>query len=100
MMGKVLVAGAAAAGYVLGSRAGRARYEQIVSTARKVRRDPRVKEATHVARGVAQDAAIQAEKKLAEAVDVAREKAPEVQEKLADAAKKTLGHGDGSGAHG
>lgn len=100
MMGKILVVGAAAAGYVLGSRAGRARYEQIVSTSRKVWRDPRVQEATYAARGVAQDAAVQAEKKLAEALDVARDKAPEVQEKLAEAAKKTIRHEDGSGARG
>ncbi len=34
-----------AAGYVLGSRAGRERYEQISSAARKVAGDPRVQSA-------------------------------------------------------
>ncbi len=100
MMGKIMLVAAAAAGYVLGSRAGRARYEQIVSTSRKVWRDPRVREATSAARGLAQDAAIQAEKKIAEAVDVARDKAPEIQERLADTAKRTIRHEDGSGARG
>ncbi len=33
-----------AAGYVLGSRAGRERYEQIMRTARKVRDNPTVQE--------------------------------------------------------
>jgi hypothetical protein len=57
-----------AAGYVLGARAGRERYEQIRRLATRVKDDPRVQEA-------AQSAA-----------DKAREQAPIVGHKLADAA--------------
>ena len=46
----VFVAGVAV-GYVLGSRAGRQRYEQIVSAARKVRDNPTVRSMA----GVVQD---------------------------------------------
>lgn len=42
-----LVAGAV--GYVLGTKAGRARYEQIRRTAQRVKADPRVREAAHQA---------------------------------------------------
>jgi hypothetical protein len=43
-MRKLMLLAAFAAGYVLGARAGRARYEQIKSAATKVRNDPRVQE--------------------------------------------------------
>ena len=49
----LLVAGAA--GYVLGTRAGRERYEQIRAGAKKVARDPRVRSATDRATDVAKD---------------------------------------------
>ncbi len=45
-MKKIPLLFAGAAGYVLGTRAGRERYEQIRSGARKVARDPRVRSAT------------------------------------------------------
>ena len=38
-----------AAGYVLGARAGRERYDQIASVAAKVSNDPRVQDAAHQA---------------------------------------------------
>jgi hypothetical protein len=57
-----------AAGYVLGARAGRERYEQIRRLAMRVKDDPRVQEA-------AQSAA-----------DKAREQAPVVGHKIADVA--------------
>lgn len=67
-MNKLLVLVSGAIGYVLGSRAGRDRYEQIRSTAAKVKNDPRVQsKATHAA-------------------DLAREKAPLVKEKMTSAA--------------
>jgi len=59
---------AGAAGYVLGTRAGRERYEQIRGMARGVKDDPRVQAQAH------------------KAADLAREKAPVVKEKVADAA--------------
>ena len=62
----LLVAGAA--GYVLGTRAGRERYEQIKEQADRLMNNPKVR-----------DAASQVQ-------DVVAEKAPIVKEKVADAA--------------
>lgn len=42
-----LIAGAV--GYVLGTKAGRARYDQIRRTAQRVARDPRVRDVAHQA---------------------------------------------------
>jgi hypothetical protein len=55
-------------GYVLGTRAGRERYEQIKRTATRVKDDPRVQE------------------KAAQAADLAKEKAPIVKDKVTAAA--------------
>ncbi|NPC95732.1 hypothetical protein HOQ23_02965 [Nocardioides sp. zg-DK7169] len=62
----LLVAGGA--GYVLGARAGRERYEQIMAQARKVSGNPRVQQAAHQAQDVVTTQA-------AAAADVAKEKA-------------------------
>ena len=59
---------AAAAGYVLGTRAGRERYEQIKKAATRVKEDPRVQEKAH------------------QAADLAKEKAPVVKDKVTSAA--------------
>jgi hypothetical protein len=59
---------AAGIGYVLGSRAGRERYEQIKRMATRVKDDPRVQEKAH------------------QAADLAKEKAPLVKEKVTTAA--------------
>ena len=56
------------AGYVLGAKAGRERYEQIRRIALRVKDDPRVQETAH------------------SAADKAREQAPVMGQKLADAA--------------
>jgi hypothetical protein len=61
-MKKLLVLVAGGVGYVLGTRAGRERYEQIKGAANRVRNDPRVQE------------------KASHAADVAREKAPIVKD--------------------
>ncbi len=67
-MKKLLLLVAGGVGYVLGTKAGRERYEQMRRTMNKVKNDPRVQEqAQHAA-------------------DLAREKAPVVKEKLAGAA--------------
>jgi hypothetical protein len=55
-------------GYVLGTKAGRERYEQIRQTFNKVKDDPRVQEKTQ------------------QAADLAKEKAPVVKDKLSDVA--------------
>jgi hypothetical protein len=51
-------------GYVLGARAGRERYDQIMGTFLKVTNDPRVQEKAH------------------QAVDLAKEQAPVVADKV------------------
>jgi len=48
-MKKIPLLAAVAAGYVLGARAGRERYEQIRSGARKITGDPRIQAATQKA---------------------------------------------------
>jgi hypothetical protein len=63
-MRKLLLLAAFAVGYVLGARAGRERYEQIMSTMMRVKNDPRVQEKAH------------------QAVDVAKAQAPVVADKV------------------
>ena len=48
---------ALAAGYVLGTRAGRERYEQIKKAATRVKDDPRVQEKAHQAADLAKEKA-------------------------------------------
>ncbi|GAA1478978.1 hypothetical protein GCM10009623_34240 [Nocardioides aestuarii] len=62
----ILIAGGV--GYVLGTRAGRERWEQIKGAAVRVKDDPRVQE------------------KAQQAVDTAKAQAPVVKDKLAEAA--------------
>lgn len=68
MKGKITLLAGAAVGYVLGTRAGRQRYEQIKSQAQSLWKSPTVQE------------------KKAQAQDFARDKAPEVKNMAADAA--------------
>jgi hypothetical protein len=82
-MKKLLVLVAGGIGYVLGTKAGRERYEQIRGTFNKVKDDPRVQEKAH------------------QAADFAAEKAPVVKDKVAEAAgaaatkvKSTTGSSD------
>lgn len=71
----LLIAGAV--GYVLGSKAGRGRYEQIKSGAQKVAENPRVQAATHKAQ---ETVATQA----AAAADVAKDRVSGVATAAAD----------------
>ena len=66
-MKKLPLLAAVAAGYVLGARAGRERYEQIRAGARKVARNPQVQSVAHRA----QDAAAQ---QASAAAEVAKDK--------------------------
>ncbi|WP_214105185.1 hypothetical protein [Acrocarpospora catenulata] len=50
MRAKMMFAVGLGLGYVLGTRAGRERYEQIVHTARRISDDPRVQEAAGLVR--------------------------------------------------
>lgn len=80
-MRKLTILLSGAVGYVLGTRAGRERYEQIKSMASRVKEDPRVQE------------------KAQQAADLAKEKAPVVKDKVAgaaDAARSKVSN-DGSG---
>ena len=52
-MSKIVTLAAAATGYVLGTRAGRQRYEQISTQAQKLWQDPRVQKAASDARETA-----------------------------------------------
>lgn len=67
-MSKFTMLVAAGVGYVLGTRDGRERYEQLKGYATQVRNNPRVQEKTQ------------------QAADLAREKAPLVKDRVADAA--------------
>lgn len=78
MKGKILLLTGLAVGYVLGTRAGRERYEEIKSTATKLWNDPRVQKPVH------------------QAQDFVKDKAPEVAEFVADNAKKLVAQASGS----
>jgi hypothetical protein len=67
-MKKLMLLVAVGAGYVLGARAGRERYDQIRGAVTKIKNDPRVREKTH------------------QAVDLARQQAPVVADKVTAAA--------------
>jgi hypothetical protein len=57
-----------AIGYVLGSRAGRERYEQIVALVRKARQNPTVAQAQQKAQDVVAGAAATATHKVADKI--------------------------------
>lgn len=89
-MSKLTILIAGAAGYVLGARAGRERYDEIKDLATKVRKNPTVQQKTQ------------------QAVDTAKAQAPVVKDKVAEAAgtakataaAKVSGNGSGSSADG
>ena len=71
---KLLLIGAAAAGYVLGTKAGRERYEQIKRQSSKVWNSEPVQHGVHEAEGVAKQAASAAGSKVADAASTAGSK--------------------------
>ncbi|MCU1586063.1 MAG: hypothetical protein JWM49_2619 [Microbacteriaceae bacterium] len=77
MRGKLQLLVGLAAGYVLGSRAGRQRYEEIKRVAVKLWNDPRVQTQVKNAEGYAKDMA------------------PQVVDFLSDGAKKVASRGRG-----
>ncbi len=81
-MSKLTLLAAGAAGYVLGARAGRERYEQIASTTRSVMRNPKVQSATQ-----------QAQDTLSQQASVA---GSAVADKAKEAASKVRSNDDGS----
>lgn len=72
MKGKILFVTGLALGYVLGTRAGRERYEQLKSSAMKLWNDPRVQRQVDAAENFVKD------------------KAPDVAEFVSDGAKKVV----------
>lgn len=77
-MSKIVTLAAAATGYVLGTRAGRQRYEQISTQAQKFWQDPRVQKAA------------------ADARETAAAKAPVVKDKVSKMTGKSGGTSNGS----
>jgi hypothetical protein len=73
-MNKLTVLIAGGIGYVLGSRAGRERYEQIKGLAVKVKDNPTVQEKAHQAADVAKSQAPVVKDKIAGAADAAKSK--------------------------
>ena len=69
MKGKILLLTGLAVGYVLGTRAGRERYEEIKTTANKLWADPRV------------------QKPVKQAEEFVKDKAPDVAEFVTDGVK-------------
>jgi hypothetical protein len=69
MRGKLLFLAGAAAGYVLGSKAGRQAYEQIRTKAREVWGSPPVQKTVSQAGQVAKDAANLAQSKVSSVMD-------------------------------
>jgi hypothetical protein len=65
MRGKLMFLGGLAAGFVLGSRAGRQAYEELVQTAKKVKESPTVQEAAGVVQAQATKVYEQGKDKLA-----------------------------------
>jgi len=78
MKGKAGLVVGMAAGYVLGARDGRGRYEEIKTQAERLWNDPKVQQ------------------KAAAAQDLAKQKAPQVSEKLSKVAGKAGSQGSGS----
>ena len=72
MKGKILLLTGLAVGYVLGTRAGRERYEEIKTAANKLWSDPRV------------------QKPVKQAEDFVKDKAPEVAEFVSDGVKTVV----------
>lgn len=68
MRGKLTLLAGVGVGYVLGTRAGRERYEQLAANAKKVWRDPRVQDKAGQAKHLAQEKAHDAGQTLKEKV--------------------------------
>ncbi|MGA8211810.1 MAG: hypothetical protein WB798_16850 [Nocardioidaceae bacterium] len=77
MKGKAALVAGLAAGYVLGTRDGRGRYQEIKARADRLRSDPRVRD------------------RAAKAEDLVRRKAPGVADRLAGATSGRTGGGVG-----
>lgn len=68
MSGKLTLLAGIGIGYVIGTRAGRERYDQMVAKAQSLWRDPRTQEKVHQARDIAEAKAGQAAQGLQDTV--------------------------------
>ncbi|MGW0019085.1 hypothetical protein ACWDUD_12220 [Rhodococcus sp. NPDC003382] len=84
MRALMLAAGAAAAGYVLGSKSGRGTYDKLVGQSADLWHKPAVQDKVHEASKVVKDTVPQVSK-------VVKDTVPHVQETLGSLAKKA-GH--------
>jgi uncharacterized membrane-anchored protein YhcB (DUF1043 family) len=80
MKGKILLVVGVGIGYVLGTRAGREKYDQMKAAVEKLWNDPRV------------------QKQVDNAQEFVKDKAPDVAEFLSDGAKKVVSQVSGSKA--
>ena len=87
-MKKLLILVAGGIGYVLGTKAGRERYEQMRGTFNKVKDDPRVQEKAHQAADLAKEKAPVVKDKVTEAADAAAAKVRSVDGGSSDPADK------------
>lgn len=71
MSGKLMLAAGIGIGYVLGTRAGRERYDQMKNKAQAVWQDPRTQDKVHQARDVAGEKVEQAAHSVQDAVQQA-----------------------------
>jgi hypothetical protein len=100
-MSKLGMLAAGAVGYVLGARAGRERYDQIVTSAQRLWSNPKVQEASQQAQLYAREKAPEVGEKLSDAaVDVAKAAAVKVTEVVGSSdstSSSSSGSGSGSG---
>jgi hypothetical protein len=75
-MRKLLPLVAFGAGYVLGAKAGRERYEQIMKAANRVKDDPHVRSAASTVADTAREQAPMVKDKVTAAAHVAADKSP------------------------
>ena len=87
MTGKLKLLAGFAAGYVLGTRAGRERYDQLVAKAQGLWRDPRTQEKVTAARHVA-------EEKAGQAAEAAQAKVADTAQSVKDTVQEKTGGGD------
>lgn len=73
-----------AAGYVMGARAGRERYEQLREAARSMLNQPHVRETVQTLQDVGGEAAETARQRAGEAAEAARHKAGEMGGKVTE----------------
>jgi len=90
-----------AAGYVVGSRAGRERYEQIVRVARKVSENPTVQETTGVVQAQASGYLSTAKERVADRLEttgLAEKLPPQLTEKVGGLLGRPVGNGGDAGS--